>query len=344
MLLMIESFEGDDLAEKGWTGSTSTSNTGTARTGSRHWSSNNGALTWPLGADEHATVIVGFGTLTQGSGVSEGPTSDGLLLKGDGGTVTHLTIGTDATGKIEVRRGGTTVIATSAAPVITAANPGWHYVEVKATLHDTTGAVVVAVDGVEVINATGLDTKNGGTEAVFDAVTFVCNGTSTAFMARVDDVYICNGAGTSHNDLLGECRVRALYPSGDGTYSQFVGSDGDSVNNYALVDEASTASPSDYVGSGTVGHRDSYAITDLTETTASVFGVQVVATMSKSDTGVRTANIMVRSGGTDYDDTAATLNTGGVTMKKLYETDPATGVDWTRAGVSALEIGVKVAS
>ena len=68
----------------------------------------------------------------------------------------------------------------------------WYYVEIQAKLHDSTGFVIVRVNGVEVINASTLDTKDGGTKTVYDRVSMAM------FDGRVnqyDDLYITTGAG-----------------------------------------------------------------------------------------------------------------------------------------------------
>jgi hypothetical protein len=95
-------------------------------------------------------------------------------------------------GAIEVRRGNFagTVIGTSTTGVITAAT--WKYVEVQAKLHDTTGTVIVRVDGTERINLPTVDTKNAGTKTVFDAVIIA---SSSGVTSLFDDLYVATGAG-----------------------------------------------------------------------------------------------------------------------------------------------------
>ena len=75
-----------------------------------------------------------------------------------------------------------------------------------------------------------------------------------------DDVYLMAGTG---DEFLGDCTVATLLPTGNGFVNQFVGSDGNSTDNYLLVDEQPPSS-TDYVGSATTGQQDLYTLTNLT--------------------------------------------------------------------------------
>jgi len=67
----------------------------------------------------------------------------------------------------------------------------WAYVEVQARLHDTAGSVIIRINGVERLNLTGLDTRNGGTKTVFDTVHLGW----LQFAGHVyDDMYVATGA------------------------------------------------------------------------------------------------------------------------------------------------------
>jgi Siphovirus-type tail component, C-terminal domain len=115
-----------------------------------------------------------------------------LTYGGDGNSVTHLTMRVNTDGSIAVLRGPNatgTVLATSAAGLI-AANT-WAYIEMAATLHDTAGAVTVRVNNNAVITLNGVDTRNAGTSAMFDAL--VLSGTQGAVASQFDDLYLRTG-------------------------------------------------------------------------------------------------------------------------------------------------------
>jgi hypothetical protein len=280
-----------------------------------------------LPAEEHATFIVGAAFNWGGQNTRI------FNFQSDAGATVHTTLRILPSGQVQVQRGDGTVLATSSFAQPMTPNT-WHYVEFKATLHDTTGSVYVRVDEVQVIAATGLDTKNGGTKTVYDHV-FV----NTDQACYWTDVYVCNGAGTVNSDFLGDIIVETLLPSGNGNSSVLVGSDGNSVNNYALVNEA-TPDSTTYVGSATTGDKDTYVFADLAHTSGAILGVVVSSYAAKSDAGARTGREVVRSAGTDYPSaTDQALSTTYAAYKEVHEVNPATAAAWNIAAVNAAEFG-----
>ena len=245
----------------------------------------------------------------------------------------HLILRLNATGTLSVVRAASTVLGTSSTSLSTDA---FYYIEIKATIHDTTGAVEVRVNGVTCLNLTGQDTRNAGTTGLID--NFVITGTSGTW--RLDDFYVCDTSGTKNNDFLGDVRIDTLLPNADGTYSQFTPSTG--TNHSALVDEA-TPNTTDYNDGATVGNRDSHQFTNLTSIASQiVYGVQVNAAIQKDDAGAKSACTFVRSGTTDGDAATAVLGTAQTYVSQIFETNPSGGVAWTEASVNAAEFGMKV--
>lgn len=260
-----------------------------------------------------------------------------LSLWGDSGATQHLTFVVNAN-VVKVYRGTSsgTLLATGAT-TITAA---WHVFEFRATISDSTGVVQVWLEGGSSteINLSSTDTKNGGTNSSIDKVRIVEAGSNWDF----SDFILSDASGSYNNSRMGEVTVRTLTPNGDGNSSQLLGSDGNSTNNYLLVDEVPFGD-SDYVGSPTSGQGDTYTMTDLTGT-PTVRAVQVTARMGKSDAGVVQGKNRIRSGGTNYASAAKTpVGTGFGAVTELYETDPATSSPWTYTNVNALEVGAEVA-
>lgn len=286
-----------------------------------------------LGADEHATVIAGAAIRTNGQDVS----FNGIRFYSDSGATTHINVRRVAGGYIAIDRGGTNV-ALSAAGLWAAV--GWTYVEVKVVLSDTVGSVEVRLNGAVAPSLTfSGDTKNGGTKTVIDSVGF--DGYVNQANGGIDDVYICNGAGGSNNNFLGEIRCWPLVPNGNGNYSQLVGSDGNSVNNYQQVDEGISVA-SDYNGSPNVGDKDTYTYTDLTPSTGTVLSVKLVTAALKSDAGTKQFRPLLRISGTDYPSTDRNLGTSEQRFEQLYTTSPATAAAWTISEINGAEAGFEV--
>jgi hypothetical protein len=248
----------------------------------------------------------------------------------------HLILRRTATGTVEVRNGAGTVVLLTSTDVI--GTSGWNYVELKAVIHDTTGSLSLAIDGGTPVTASGIDTRNGGAAGVINRITWnggVTNG-GTMF---VDDMFI------DDSTLRGECRVETLRPSGNGASSTMVGSDGNSVDNYVHVDDDATTA--DYVGSATVGAKDTYAMTDLASTAGTVLAMQTEVLASKSDAGALPGPLQIverSTGGTERVETVATvLATPAFEYKQgSIRTTDANGDALTIALVNASQVGVKI--
>jgi len=295
-------------------------------------------------ADEHATFIVGFAwyawsDINFGGGAA--PAGMFLALESDSGGTRHIYVTVDLSRRFSVYQGNGTLLAITD-PNIFEWNV-WTYLELKANLHDTTGSFSFRKDGDVLLSGTGIDTKNGGTKTVFDSLRLRgFSGGGSGLGQLVDDLYLLNSAGSLNNDLLGDCTVETLFPSGNGNSSQLVGSDGNSVDNYLLVDEAPNPSSVDYVGSGTNNAKDTYAFTNLVHTTGAVRGIAMRAYAAKSDTGARTLSNVVRTSGVDTVLPAQFLGTGYAIQTDILEQDPNGPTAWTIASVNAAEFGVQV--
>lgn len=296
-----------------------------------------------VGGDQDDLIIVGAAFQVPG-GVAGNWVLFGLY--GDTLATTHLTVTIDRLGSgnpatIKVYRGdpsaGGTLLATSAAFTEPPANT-WMHFEVKARLHDSTGSVVVRHDEVTIINVTGVDTKNGGTATVFDGIQVSAN-----YAAGIDDIYMANEQGSVNTDFQGAKRVETLQPTGNGNSSQGVGSDGNSTDNYALIDDGVfTVSTGDYVDLATTGDKDTYVHSDSAQPIGNaVAGVMVWAHAQKTDAGSRSLIPVVRLSGTESDGAAlALLNGTFKTVGDVFQTKPGGGA-WSVTDVGNTEYGYK---
>lgn len=326
-LLNMECWEGG--TDPGWNPAPPVSTT-RARTGTQSLKT---ATAEPkLSITPSGTVVVGFAMY-----LSVGAVTGNLRLPGvwgDGGTVLHSSLGFDAANHLQLRRSSSPVIATSS-QVFPLSE--WHYVEYKANVADTGGTVIVRVDGVEWINFSG-DTRNAGVSTNIDAVSM----SEYSGSVYIDDFYICNTTGTANNDFLGDHRVDFLLPNGNGAVNQWTGSDGNSTDNYLLVDET-PVDTADYVYSSTVGNRDLYAFADLSAAVASIKGIQQVSYAQKSDAGAANLINLLRlaDGTVDQSPSTPLSSSWASIMGKLYETKPD-GSAWTVADLNGAQFGAEV--
>jgi len=257
---------------------------------------------------------------------------------GDSNTTTHVTFKYSGTSKnFTAYRGSTggTLLATGTSIVGLNA---WHFVEMHVKISDTVGVAELRIDGATTNEITfSGDTKNAGTNISVDSVLFTA-GSSLDFT----DVYICDTTGTTNNSWLGDVTVRTITPNGNGAFSNFVGSDSDSLNNYLLVNEQPVSS-TQFTGSATTGQHDSYTMADLPAGTTTVRAVQLNSYMAKSDATAASSKGMIRTASTNYYGATQTLTTTYATYTDPFDLNPNTSAVWTSTDVNGLETGMEVA-
>lgn len=260
-----------------------------------------------------------------------------VTVWGDNNVTQHVTISMNASNQLTAFRGTSagTLLATSALPFSILAQ--WRSINCYFKIDDSVGRVVLKVDGVTHIDFTG-DTKNAGTNATIDGLRLAMpNNVSNGFA----DLVICDSSGSINNTYPGDIAVIRRLPNANGTYSQFTGSDGNSVNNYQLVDEA-PSDTSDYTFATTSAQKDSYGVEDLPAATVSVVGVRAVAKTSKSGAGLAGMTVFVRENATDTFGPDVPLSTSYSWQgDDIRELAPSTAAAWTVSDVNAMEIGVR---
>lgn len=178
----------------------------------------------------------------------------------------------------------------------------------------------------------------------------------------VDDCAINDANGSFENTWPGEGEVIVLRPNGNGANSGFTGSDGNSTDNYLLVDEIPPDS-ADYVESNTLNVTDDYEL-DATPAalesgdTINWVGVGVYAAVADATGADPDIVLRLTSGGTT-DETAA-LDVNSVTYHgpaPLPANDnyaalgndsnyqqPGTASAWTKATLDSAQAGFRVST
>ncbi len=282
--------------------------------------------------DNQETWILGCALITSAGG--GGRKILGLYDTDGAAYQTYLTV---SGGVISFTRNGTVLASTGAL----LQNGQQYYIEVKVTIGNA-GSYEVRLNGNTVLSGSGVDTQYTA-NAYADAPDLFMYQPADAQSIGFDDYYVCDGSGTVNNDFLGDIRVQAVYPDADGTYSDFTGQDGDSVDNRLNVDEAAPDSDTTYNASANAGDKDSFGFGDITPTAAVIKGIQVTLDGRKDDAGSRQVRGFLRIGGTDYPcDTADVLDTYNQLGRTVVETNPDTSAAFTREEIAALEAGYEL--
>jgi hypothetical protein len=220
----------------------------------------------------------------------------------------------------------------------------WNLFEIRYVPHSTSGILQVWLNNILAIDFAGNTQATGNANVqfidlgIFRPVISTVTGPWIAF----DDIAVNDTTGAVQNGRCGDGSVLYQKSVGNGNSSQFVGSDGNSADNYALVDEV-PPDTADYVASSTPGNQDGYTIESIPAPYNAVRLVQPIAYAALAAPGEGDIRTGVRSGGTDYPDAADSPLTDAYQFIRgdvLYA-DPADSGAWTIAKTNALEVIVK---
>jgi hypothetical protein len=262
-----------------------------------------------------------------------------LMTEGDGSVrAYYANAGTSAPGL------GTqlTLIGTSATSI---ANTTWTLIEVHlVAATGATGTCEVKINGTTVITATSQRTcqlnANFGAFHLGWVRQSATGGTAGSFLC-FDDLRVNDTTGSLNTSWPGDETIRLLVPTAAGDLTQLSRGGTDSGANWSQVDEVPAAS-ADYVTGASVGLTDLYNTTDFP--VSAISAITVLAQVSNSDGGGGTVYLPVKTGAGQSDGTAVALTASWTYQSRLLEADPADAAAWTSAKLSALQLGLKVAS
>lgn len=271
--------------------------------------------------------------------------STNLVLELSEATAAHVGLRVNTDGSVSVHRmlsgpfstSNDVTLGTSAPGLVTAGV--FTYIEIKATIHDTTGSVEVRLNGstTPIINVTGVDTRNGGTGVVTLVYFTSYSGPSGNY--DFDDLYLLDGTGSAPwNTFLGDCRVDARYPTAAGATTGWTPSAG---SNWQNVDDAPPNDDTDYNSTSTLNALDTFVVQDAPVVGATIFGVQHCLNLKKMDAGTCTVAPVVRHAGVDNVGADISPGTSYAFGLLVQQTNPGTGAQWTEAGFNAAEFGYK---
>lgn len=281
--------------------------------------------------DDGMTVGMGIWPVLPGSGIN-----NALIFSGDNAATPHITIDIDGSGRLVVRRGaggiGTIILTTDPYLAFT----GWKYLEVSLKIDDAAGFVTLKLDENTVGSVSGVDTRNGGADALIDRLACL----PAPANLRWSDFYLLSEAGSApYNTFLGDCRVWELFPNGAGNYTQLtpIGSG----TNWQNVDD-NPPSMTDRNEHATVGNKDTYTMDNLTPPVGTVYAIQSVLFASKSDSGAKSIRPVFRRAGVDGTGADQVLSTSEDALWEIFITDPTDASALTITKVNDMELGAEV--
>jgi hypothetical protein len=247
-----------------------------------------------------------------------------------------------ANGSIDVWKGPNTTLGT----FIGSTDPGFisigHYSHIgfEWNFDAAAGYFRVYIDGVLRYDSGAIDSTNIWTSGQWDLLYWHPKG-------YMDDLYWGDTSGAAPwNAFLGDCHVEENVVQtdavgGNGFYRDFTPSAG--TDHGALIDEIPPDDGTTYLEADTVSFRESHGCGSIVPGSGTIYGVQVMPNMVKTDAGTRAAACLIRSGGsTATGDIQALAQTNYKYYPDVFQTNPVTGLAWTVSQVNAQEIGVEV--
>lgn len=244
----------------------------------------------------------------------------------------------DTTGTISAYRGTapTNLLGTSTVQVVANA---WNHLEFKVVIASGTGGSVEArLNGVTILNVTGVNTLGGLGTGVGQIVWANTSG-GNVHTLRIDDVFCWDSTGGEHNDFLGDHRVYTVLPDADGTPEQWTLSAGS--DSYALIDEADPDGDTTYIQGDTNGDETEVGFAALPSDVVNIAAISLLPMIKKTDSGPSNFQLHVVSNGSEDSGADVPLTTAYTYWPTIFTEDPDTTLPWTRTGVDAATVRIE---
>jgi len=282
---------------------------------------------WPTFPAAATTMIF------QGFAYIQDLAQTGPILKFKEGSTVHMSFESDGTGKIVAKRAGTTTLGTS---TTTMPLNAWFYLQIKVVISDTVGVVVIRMEGVEGLNLTGQDTRNGGTGIIDGLDIYSLNNNDNSNMG-FNRFFVMDGTGTANNDITTSIvEIATINPNGAGATTGWTPSTG---ANWQTVDEV-PKSETDYNSAAATALKDTFAMESVPGSSTSIQAVVPFAIGEKQSVDV--INVHTISRHSTSESAGANVALKNASMSYIYsidEVNPSTAAAWTVAEVNAMEAG-----
>ena len=226
----------------------------------------------------------------------------------------------------------------------------YHFYELEWKPGDADGIVRLRIDGITPsgwVDQVNVDTN---ADVASTELTIGFEQRSSTWLGITSGIYALDTSGGANDDFLGICRFPMLTVVDD-LENDMLGTDGNSVDNWQLLDDSPSTVPASYgsggISSSTVGHRQRSNVEDLSalglDAGSTVLAVNA-AVYGQSDTAAaETIDYGLNSNGTESTGNGELLGNGDFgSHHTTFETDPDTAVAWTEAGVDAVTLFAEI--
>lgn len=339
-ILWADSFDhyGDDesnMLDGPYSEVVGTISTDQARTGARSWSQGNfctlrrqfGAAKTEVGVG----MAVYFNSLPGGNGYTE------VISFRANTNFAQVRLCVESTGAIGAYaredndiHGATIHLGTSTG--LLAAN-SWNHIEAFIAVDSTDGAVEVRLNGVTIMNLTGINTDINGTGEVSQYASFMSRNIGTSGSYFIDDVIAWDTAGSVNNDFIGDKKVFTDFPNADTAVADWTPSSGSSL--FAMVDQTAPDDDTTYDSASSSGEAMELGYPAVDASVVTVAAVILVSRARKTDAGTCTLLQGTVSSGSTAEGVDHPITTQYTYYEDAIEVDPHTSAPWLPAAVSA---------
>lgn len=250
----------------------------------------------------------------------------------DGSNAQQIRIVIESTGAISAYKGGDPVALGTSSELITA--NGWNHLEAKVVVDDTTGAVEVRLNGVTILNLSGVNTDPNGSGEVSQYQT--CNQTNRGADGSwyIDDVIAWDDSGSSNNDFIGDKKVFTDFPDADTADVDWVPSAGSDL--FAMIDDPDPDGDGTYDEAENVGDVMGVTYPNVDAAVLAISAIILVHKSRKTDAGTCNVQQSCISGVSNTDGVDRPMTTAYTLYHDVIEVDPATSAPWTPTGANAM--------
>jgi hypothetical protein len=249
-------------------------------------------------------------------------------------TLTYVTV--DPSGYIHVynyNNGSPLLIATSSAPILI--TNAWRHMETKIVFSATAGSVQIKLEGVTVINVTGIITSWNGNLGQNVGPGYIRSIGSIGPNFYVKDMIIWDNSAGVVTDFIGTCRVVKIIPDSDVSLNWTPSS---GTTGYNKINESGPDDDTGYITAGSPAPAPAeFTLSDLPVTTTAVRGVMAIHRSRKTDGGDGNIQLSLVSGANTGNGTDRPITTAYTYWTDMYEQDPG-GTNWSKALVNALHL------
>jgi hypothetical protein len=235
-------------------------------------------------------------------------------------------------GGIAVFNSAGTKIGETTGPVLSA--NAWHHLEAKVFRSATVGTFEVRVNGTVALALTGL---NLGASDIAQVVwgSWQTANTGLIISTYYKQLVLWDGTGTYNNNFMGTCSVIDINTDADVSLTWTPNS---GAVGWSILDNNPPTDDTNYIAAATAVLANQFSLENLPSDVTSVRGGVVINRSRKIDGGDGNVQTSLVSGASTGAYTDRPITVAYTYWKDVFETDPATGVQFTPTAFNAAKL------